>query len=662
MYTMIIVEKPLAGGAGQVHLSGFSTLLTRVNVLVFLLFPLFGYAAATNNFPTSPSPYLAQYYNGASSNGGTASVSFTYNPTSQIVTVNWSHSGTTVLNTAAGVEWGTATGAGTGKVVTGSNNAGAGGSGTATISGRTPGSWVVGQVLVDNTSGAGTYVYGNFYWQLPTGTYYADFTVPANTGSETVNVRFYQNGVLKSTYIANAGSGAHDVHLTGLDATGIITVIYGYPGWKTMAGGTIVSEADQEFDHAGGAQPTAAAEPPDPTILLPFRTSPPVKKSPVAVTPTTLPTAQSTPTNVPNQSAATVITKYVRTTIGVPFGSPSGSSGVTKQDSEVVANALAAAVETADANRQGSDDKQIDATNKVAETIVNHSNTQLSALNALRTETVAGRNKQIDVAGQNQRTLESILVEERKSNSTLDQMAVTLGSLELSAKAPAPETTNPTMATLVGDASDYMASITEATEVQPAMGSVATDDTSMGEDIPEVTLPGGGVTTHTISLNPLHNPKVQQLASLFRALVGWTVLFILIAWTYIQIPIWMTEALKGGSGFTAWRAAVGAVPMIGIAVMTVLIVAGGAVILTAPTIYWAYADPLMMGSSGTALVDIRAIITSYGGTGAGQMISLLDAVCPTGLCMTAAFNYITLRVGGQAICAGLIAFSKILAS
>jgi len=73
---------------------------------------------------------------------------------------------------------------------------------------------------------------------------------------------------------------------------------------------------------------------------------------------------------------------------------------------------------------------------------------------------------------------------------------------------------------------------------------------------------------------------------------------------------------------------------------------------------WAYADPLLMGTADSALVDVRSIMTSYGGPDAGEMISLLDAVCPTGLVMVATFNYITLRVGGQAICAGFIALSK----
>jgi len=493
--------------------------------------------------------------------------------------------------------------------------------------------------------------------------YYADFAVPGNLGGQAVTVTVWQNGSVVTSTSVGPGAGASSLHVTGLDPTGIVTVVYGYGVYTTLPGGSIIFTANQDFEAAGGTEPTAASEPPEPTQLLPMRMTAQTRKEPVAVTPTTLPTAQTTPTNTPAATAATTIIRHTRSVIGVPFGSPSGSSGVTKQDSEVVANAVVAAVETMDTNRDASDSKTLDALNQIGAVIGTNGTQGLTALNALRTESVVGRNKQIDVAGQNQRTLEAILVEERKANSYLDAAAISLGNIELGVAPPTTEQTTPPMTVLVSNANDFMASVAEATEVQPNTGSVATDDTDEGASLPTVALPGGAVTPHTISLNPLNSPKVLVLAHLLRSLVGWLVLFMLIGWTYIQIPIWMTDALKGGSGFTAWRAATGAVPLIGIAVMTALVVLGGAVILTAPTILWAYADPLLMGSEGSALGDIRdVIIAAVGGTDAGKIISLLDAVCPTGLVMTAAFNYITLRVGGQSICAGLIAFSKVLAS
>jgi len=662
---MIIVKQPLAGGTGARPRSGFSFVLTRVNTLFLLLLPLFAQAAATNSFPTAPNPYLAQNYTGHASNGGTATVAFTYNGTST-VTVNWVHSGTTVSGTAAGVEWGTATGAGTGASATGSNNSGAGGSGTATIS-RTLNQWVYGQVLVDNTTGSGTYSYGRFYYQVVGATNaYVDFKVPANSGTETVNIKFWQNGVVVSSLSVSPGAGASTVHLTGLTSGQMVTAVYGYPENVAMPGGTILSTPDRVFEVGGGANATTAAEPPDPTQLLPFRaTAGPVPNQPTAVTPATPQTSTAAPTAIATPSAPAVITKYTRTVIGVPFGTPSGTSGVTKADSETIANAIVAATNTADANQSGRDDKLIDATNNVATTIATQTNSNLSAINALRTESVAGVNKQLAAANNAQLSLEGVVTELRKANSYLDVTTRTLGELEILGKAPAPADSNAKMTDVVNVAQDLMDSVAEATDVQPDKGTVMTDDEDAGDGIPDVTIPGstaGGHTAVTMSLNPLQNAQVRLLASLIRALIGWAVIFSLVAWTYMQIPIWMTDALKGGSGFTAWRAAVGAIPLIGIAVMTFLVLAGGAIMLTAPTIMWAYADPLLMGQASSALVDVREIVTVYGGPNAGHMISIMDAFCPTGLCMTAVFNYITLKIGGQAICAALIAFSKVLAS
>jgi len=120
--------------------------------------------------------------------------------------------------------------------------------------------------------------------------------------------------------------------------------------------------------------------------------------------------------------------------------------------------------------------------------------------------------------------------------------------------------------------------------------------------------------------------------------------------------------LKGGTGFTSWRALVGAIPIAGVAVMSALIVASVAIILTAPAIWWALADPLLFGSAGTALVDVREVMQTAAGSDAAMMISLIDTCCPTGLVVAVAFNYIVLKIGGQAICAGFIAVMKVIGS
>lgn len=655
---MIIVDKPLAGGAGRVHTSGFSAVLTRVNVLLLALF-------------SATSLQATYYFNGPSVGnsasqsalGVSASMSVEWNGVSS--TATWRHTqsgsggGAWITNSLGNVYHSeTNYSAGYGTVIH-DHSPGSAIDHTGTFS-VTAGNWY--QLAARVSIGGDTYD-TIVYWQAgDTTPYYADFAVPGNLGGEAVTVTVWQNGAVITSTTVSPGAGASTLHVTGLEATGRVTVVYGYGVYETLPGGSIVFTANKDFETAGGTDPTAASEPPEPTQLLPMRLTPQTRKQPEAVVPTTLPTQQTTPTATPAASAATTIVRHVRVGTGIPFGTPSGTGAVTKQDSEVVANAVVAAIDATDTNRDNSDAKTLDAVNQVAAVIGTTAGAGLTALNALRTETVVGRNKQLDVSGQSQRTLEAILVEERKSNSYLDSAVISLGELEMGFKAPVQADSNTAMTAHIDLGSDLMASVAEATELQPNKGSVATDDGDAGSNIPTVAIPGGTATPHTISLNPLNHPKIQQLATLFRALVGWIVLFSLIAWTYIQIPIWMTDALKGGSGFTAWRAATGALPLIGIAVATFLIVGAGAVILTAPTIMWAYADPLMMGSAGTALIDVRTIITNFGGTGAGEMISLLDAVCPTGLFMTAVFNYITLRIGGQSICAGLIAFSKVLAS
>jgi len=642
---MNIVEHPLAGGNRVRPRPVFPIWLTRVNAF----FAMFVFAISANAITDT-----------FSANG--MSVSWTTTGTSPYsVSGTWTQ--TYPANKGGGIHKNPWPGSWT--VQFGNGN----GSGTWSMSGLTADQPMY---MVEYTDIPPTTETGRFTFTISNGTTdkYADFKIPNNLGSKSVSVKFYQNGVLKASYTATPGAGVQNVHLTNLDGVGIVTAVYGYGEYSYDASGNIVYTADKVFLPAGGAEPTNASEPPEATWLISIgspggRAKPSIKPAVVAVTPKTPETTVSAPTAVATPAAPAVINKHTRTVLGVPFGSPSGSSGVTKQDSEVVANAVVAALNTTDANRAGQADKQIDATNNVATALATQTNAQLSALNALRTETATGINKTVGVGNGLQSALEGLRGDVRTGNATLEAINITLGALELANTAPPEADSKDSMTTLVGVATDYMDSVAEATDVQPAVGDVATDDTDAGSGMPDVTIPGsaaGGHTAVTMSLNPLQNAEVKQLADLLRALIGWLVLFSLIAWTYMKIPEWMTQALQGGSGFTAWRAAVGAVPLVGIAIMTFLVVVGGAVILTAPTIWWAYADPLMMGSAGTALVDVREVITTYGGPNAGLMISLMDAFMPTGLIMTAAFNFITLKIGGQAICAALIAFSKVLAS
>jgi len=522
-----------------------------------------------------------------------------------------------------------------------------------------PGSWWRIVARVSATDGNLYDTIG--YWQAGTPDYYADFLVPKNEGIEPVTITVYQNGNEITSYVANPGDGPNELHVTGLEAEGLITVVYGYGVYSKMPGGTVIFTPNVDFEVAGGCQPTAAAEPPDPTKLSGMRKTLPLKQEPEPVEPTPPQTPQTPPTPVPPPSAPTTTTPPTRGPLGVPYGTPTGEAPVTKANIEDVANKISARLDEADQNRQASDDKTTEAVDKVAATVATQSNANLAAVNNLREENVAGTTKVLAAAAGSQAALEGILHATRRISATSDAMNITLGQIELATKVPSQAEKDQSLADVVQAATDFNDSVTAATNIQPTTGEVAEDNTDAGSGIGSVYLPGGGNTV-SISLNPLNNSKVQEVASLLRALIGWSVLFALIAWTYMQIPIWMTDALRGGSGFTAWRAATGAIPLIGVAVLIALVLAGGALILTAPTIMWAYADPLMMGQAGNAIVDIRSVITSVAGTDAGKIISLLDAVCPTGLCMTAAINYITLRIGGQAICAGLIAFSKVLAS
>jgi len=661
LVTMIIVEHPLAGGIRARPRSDFSLWLTRVNLFLCVVF-CFSFSELRATYFRTEAGNVNTVTQSAT--GITASMTITFNSTTGVAT--WHH----VQSGNGGGAWVTHTtgsGGAYGSPVIHDHSPGSAEDHTGTWN-PTVGSWWQIAARVSGTDGNLYDTIG--YWQAGSDPeYYADFKIPVNLGTKSVSVKFYQNGTLKASYTASPGGSVQDVHLTGLAASGTVFAVYGYGEYSYDTSGNITYTADKVFLPAGQAEPTAAAEPPEPTWLnsigTPGGAKPAVKPAVVPVAPKTPETNVPAPTAVAQPSAPTVINKHVRVALGIPFASPSGTAGVTKQDAEVVANAVVGAMDTHDSNRAAEADKQIDATNNVASTIATQTNAQLSALNSLRTETATGTNKQVAVGNGLQAAIEGLRGDVRAGNATLDSMNLTLGEIELNTKPPSETDAAASMSNIVSTATDFMDSVSEATEVQPSKGTVASDDATGGAGMPDVVLPGsaaGGHSPVSMSLNPLHHPKVALLAGLIRALIGWAVLFALISWTYIQIPIWMTEALKGGSGFTAWRAAVGAVPLVGLAVLTVLVLAGGAVMLTAPTIMWAYADPLMMGASTTALVDIRSVITSYGGEDAGLMISILDSFCPTGLCMTAAFNYITLRIGGQAICAALIAFSKVLAS
>jgi len=620
----------------------FSVWLTRVNLMILFFLGVTAQAASTSSTNATVTAVW---------NSGTGKIDWTYNLVhgASSYGAGWLYrvSGDGVTSASAVVF----------DVGANPNSVSSSGSYTAT-----EGQWFLIVARTHNLSNA--VIEGpNQVWLQAVANYYVDFHIPVNLSGNTVNVKIYQGGVLKTTLAVADGEGNSDLHVTGLGATGLVTAVYSYGSYEKLAGGSIVFTADTNMEVAGGTDPTAAAEPPEPTELLPFRLgSKIVKEIPSSLTPTTPPTALPTPTATTQPSAQTVITKHVRSAFGIPFGTPSGTNPTTKADNETGVNAIAAAIDNADANRAGSDDKAMDALNGIAAATTAGTNANVSAIDSLRSETTSGVNKQLDAASNLNTTLTSLRNDVRDVGSKIDGLTQ---AVELSTTGPKTEQSTPAMASVVSVGNDFMESVASATEVQPETGTVAADDTDAGSGMPDVTLPGtsaGGHTPVTMSLNPLQNAEVKQLADLLRALIGWLVLFSLIAWTYMQIPIWMTQAMQGGSGFTAWRAAVGAIPMIGIAVMTVLVVAGGAVLLTAPTIMWAYADPLMMGSSGTALIDVRDVITSYGGPNAGLMISLMDAFMPTGLVMTAAFNFITLKIGGQSICAALIAFSKVLAS
>lgn len=649
---MYIVEKPLAGGPDGGHPVRFSSLLTRVNTLIMFVCLAVSVKAASvsSAFGTSTGTGSLTY----DTMTGVFSWSRTWNNT----TTDWQASlnivrvagqgSTTVLESkyGSGSPFGT-------------------GSASGTFAQHAANDWYMIEAYCYNGfQGAQAYSRAWIKAAIPA---YADFKIPNNLGTETVVVKVWQNGVLITSLNVSPNQGVQTLHVTDLDTSGAVTVTYGYPSYRRdPTTGAITATPDQDTLTAGGLfAPSTASEPPPPTDLLSFRNKPSVgiPKAPVPVPVKTPETNVTAPTAVATPAAPTVITKYVRTSIGVPFGTPSGSSGVTKQDSETIANAVVAAVDSADANRQGAADKQIDATNNVATAVATQTNAQLTAINNLRTETVAVGNKQVNVGNGLQSALEGLRGDVRAGNTLLDSMNLTLGDMAKNTQAPDAGTVSSGINSATSLATSFQTSVATAVAVQPSTGTVASDATTQGEGMGTINLPtGAGSPTFVVSLNPLNHPQVKVLAGLLRALIGWAVLVALVSWTYIKIPIWMTDALKGGTGFTSWRAIVGALPAVGIAVMAALVVAGGALILTGPTVLWAFADPYLMGSAGSALVDVRSIVSTYGGTGAANMISLIDACCPTGLCMTAFFNWVALQVGGQAICAGLIALSKVLAS
>lgn len=645
---MTTKEHPLAGVSCPGRGAGFSLRrLTRVNLALLMLTILGSTLAETHTY---------------SAHGVTVTINYAYNATTNKVDWSFTCGAAPGYGSAVQIYETTGSGGAAGGLIISGNNA-SGGTGTGSNSfNTTQGQWYKIYAYVVSSPGnvPSPADYNPTYWQVPEELpFYADFRVPANTGTQPVKVYFYQAGVEISSLTVSPGSAAQTVHLGGIDE-GLVTVVYSYGNLVRAEGGTLSFEPDKEFEHAGGGAAVNDAEPPDPYGLLPMRNSTGVTPANEPLEPPAPETPQDdpTPTDAPTPQGAT--TKPTRGAVGIPFGTPSGATGATKEDLETATNALANALDEIDTNRQASDDATLDAIDKTNTALGENSAAEIAALNSLREELVTGRNKQLSATEKTNTAITGLRDDVRTGNTALTGIAATLGELELNNRPPEAETTAAWQTMVLQLGTDLQDSVTAAVDVPPELGAVADDDPDMGAGLPSILLPGS--PTVAVSLNPLQNEKVQDLANLLRALIGWSVIFTLVAWTYMQIPKWMILALQGGSGITAWRAATGALPVAGIAVATALILAVGALILTFPTIMHAYADPLMMGSAGTALVDVRTIITSYGGPSAGQMIALLDSVCPVALCMTAAFNFIILVIGGRALVAGMIAFAKVLAS
>lgn len=501
----------------------------------------------------------------------------------------------------------------------------------------------------------------------PNPDYYADFRIPANTSSVPFKVRFYQGGDLLTELTVQPGTGAQTVHLSsGVVEGELITVVYSYGGYEMSPGGTLTFVPDKEYENGGGGMPVNDVEPPDPYQALPPRNNVGITPQNEPTTPPTPETPQSAPTPVTAPTPQTPVAAPTGGVMGIPFGSPSGTSGVTKQDLETATNATVTAMSTADSNRQASDDATLAAINKTNTALGDIGTANTAGMNALREEMVSGSNKQLAAVGTSTAEITALRDDVKAGNSTLARIAGALDTLKSQKETPTSEVLAQKVNEIMSIATDAGATTQAAANVHPTTGTVREDSSDAGEIMPTITLPGHPSTGEvTISLNPLQNANVKIVANLLRALIGWSVLVWLISWTYMQIPVWFNKALQGGSGITIWKSLSGtATPLVGFVVfVTVMVLVGTTTaLLTAPTLMWAAAEPYMMGAAGSALVDLRDVIDTYAGSKADAILSILDACCPTGLCVTAFFNFVGLKIAGEAIIAGLLGIQKVLAS
>lgn len=663
------IELPLAGVASPGRGAGFSLFmwLTRVNLIVFLLNTVC-YADTFSHSYVWPGDGQTYSHEGEATLISTPtgfqwnlSVLVTGNPGSsyasiRIELVDSDNSNGVIVSTLTVTK------------TAGDGFESSSTQGTTTSQGRTH--WRA-RFSDDN----GYQVYGTTH-ELPVYNpeYYVKVVLPYN--ASPVRQIFYalQNGIQVGSKTVAHNEGPVTWVIGPLETDDPVTVRqYAGGELETDAEGNYIATEDTDYFNAGPAiTPTESAPPSQGTDVgmkqpavpnytpiqppaSPTPTAPPSAVTPTAAptapTPKTVPTfnptptAPSAPTDEPEDSGdagADQITSAINAhraedhERGVKF--LEGFEAMTLTEWEigkaVIENqnegndktvaAVAKSIESTDKIAAAVADagtKQVEATDKVADAMSLGTEALLQALNAIN----------LNIAQQDQ----------KDTAPTEDQKAEKLTEI-------------------INYANSARTTAQQAAEVFPTTGTVRADDTSKGADMQTITLPAN--PGKTISLNPLDNANVKTLAGLLRALIGWAVLIALVSWTYIKIPKWFTEALRGGTGITVWRSVTGALPMAGFVLFVGLMTAFGTILFTAPTLLWAAADPYLMGSAGTALIDVRDIISDNGGTGAVLMISLIDACCPVGLCMAAFFNWVGLQIAGQAIVAGLVALQKVLTS
>jgi len=660
---MITQNRPLAGGQvrGRPGLFSLFRRLTRVNLLYLVLVTQLPAYTLTN-----------------SSSGASASITVSWNPStgkldySFVCVANGTGIGgnTAPVTRSAAVQIYATTGdggsAGT-LLVSGTNASNSNtGVGSGDLSAAL-GNWYILYAYTTAYPGGGSPLptnYGKTYYQLEA-SYYADFRIPENKGDQVVKVKFYQNGVLLTTLNVAPGAEAQTLHLSsGVTGGQLVTAVYSYGNYVQLDGGSIVFEPDKEFEHAGGGMPVTDAEPPEPYQLLPMRAIYGITPEDEPLEPTPEVTPQNAPTPVAAPSNPTPVSAPTRNPLGIPYGTPAGGDPVKKEDLQDAANKLADALDKADDNRKKSDDKTLEALNNSTQKAKESADANLSALNSLRSELIAGGNKQVDAINKSNTAIDGLKAELRSTNGRLDTVAATLGQIELNNRPPDAGTGDAFMQTLKALAEDARDTAVEAADVKPPQGTVREDNLSGPAAEWMIQIP---FTDLAVNVNPLAQPKILFLAELCRVCIGWFVVLSLVSWTYIQIPKWYTEGMKGATGITSWKAITGALPGVGAAILFGLWALMGTIMLTSPTLLRAATDPYLMDQSAFALIDIRDAFEAAGAaTGESstveKMIGLIDACCPTGLVMQAFFNWVFLQIAGQAIVAGVLALQKLLNS